>query len=141
MGAPIVDLVAGIGEAVGNLAVKVREAWTGKAVLDSSDQAKLAGLANDLEKIKSDLSAVQIQAINETMQAEAASKNVMQGSWRPTIGFAFAAIVVNNFVLLPYLVKFGAVYLPVPSEVWYALLAVLGVSAAGRSWEKVNDKD
>ncbi len=77
-----------------------------------------------------------LTAINATMQAEAKSEHWMQWSWRPTFGFTACAILVNNYILLPYLSKFGIVPIAVPSEVWLMIMAVLGVAA----WTRGRDK-
>ena len=81
-----------------------------------------------------------ITAVNATMQAEAKSEHWPQYSWRPTIGFTFAAILLNNYLLLPYLKSFGILPLEIPGTVWSAFLVILGAASAGRSWEKVSGK-
>lgn len=77
-----------------------------------------------------------LTAVNATMQAEAKSEHWMQWAWRPTFGFTACAILFNNYILLPYLVKFGAVSIVVPAEVWIMIMAVLGVAAWQRSMTK-----
>lgn len=78
-----------------------------------------------------------IQAVNQTMQVEAKSEHWMQWSWRPTFGFTGASILINNYILVPYFVKYGVVIIPVPMEVWMMLMAVLGVAAWTRGQEKI----
>lgn len=79
-----------------------------------------------------------IQSVNATMQAEAKSEHWAQWLWRPAIGFTFAAILVNNYILLPYAgaMHLGVQPLVIPDSVWTAMLVILGASAAGRSFEK-----
>ena len=72
--------------------------------------------------------------VNTTMQAESKSEHWAQWIWRPIVGFTFCAVLINNYILLPYF-NF-AKQIVVPDQVWYAFLAILGVSAAGRSVEK-----
>jgi len=76
-----------------------------------------------------------IQAVNTTMQAEAKSEHWAQWLWRPVIGFTFAAVLINNYILMPYFQKL-LVPIVVPDNVWTAMLVILGASAAGRSFEK-----
>lgn len=77
--------------------------------------------------------------INETMRAEAQSQHWAQWLWRPTIGFTFAGVLINNYILLPYMQGFGIVPIDIPMHVWTAMLVILGAAAAGRSWEKVSN--
>lgn len=78
-----------------------------------------------------------IQSINQTMQAESRSEHWAQWLWRPVIGFVCGAILVNNYIFLPYLAPLGVVAVEVPSEVWAVILTVLGVAAGTRGAEKV----
>lgn len=109
-----------------------------KLVPDKAEANRLKA-AYAMEAMKQDYSAeiAQMQSINSTMQAEAKSEHWAQWLWRPTVGFTFAAILVNNFILLPYFAHLGVVPLPIPDAVWTAMLVVLGASAATRGWEKV----
>ena len=75
--------------------------------------------------------------VNESMQAESKSEHWAQWLWRPTFGFTGAAILINNYILLPYFSKLGIVPIPVPTEVWLMLMAVLGVAAWTRGQEKI----
>lgn len=79
-----------------------------------------------------------ISAVNATMQAEAKSEHWMQWAWRPTFGFTACAVLVNNYVLLPYLSNVGIKPIEVPSEVWIMIMAVLGVAAWTRGQEKIS---
>lgn len=78
-----------------------------------------------------------ITAVNETMQAEAGSQHWMQWSWRPCFGFTACGVLVNNYILLPYLKPVGIVPIEVPSEVWIMIMAVLGVAAWTRGQENI----
>lgn len=80
--------------------------------------------------------AAVIAAVNATMQAEAKSEHWMQWAWRPTIGFTFAAVLLNNYVLYSYLAQFGVVKLVIHDQVWLAFGAVLGVAA----WVRGRDR-
>jgi hypothetical protein len=77
-----------------------------------------------------------LAAINATMQAEAKSEHWIQWSWRPLFGYTACSILINNYILLPYMAKFGVVALPVPAEVWVMIMAVLGVAAYVRGRDK-----
>jgi len=77
-----------------------------------------------------------LASVNATMQAESKSEHWMQWAWRPFFGFTGAAILINNYILLPYLVHFGVVVITVPAEVWIMIMAVLGVAAYTRGRDK-----
>lgn len=107
-----------------------------KIVPDAGKRDELkAELAKQVEQGNLDVELASINAVNQTMQAEAKSEHWAQWAWRPTIGFTFAAVILNNFVLLPYLQP-HVVAIAIPAEVWTAMLVVLGASAATRGWEK-----
>lgn len=78
-----------------------------------------------------------ISAVNETMRAEAGSQHWMQWSWRPSFGFTACGVLINNYILLPYLKPAGIVPIEVPSEVWVLIMAVLGVAAWTRGQENI----
>lgn len=101
----------------------------------------------DVLKFQADTEALAIKfhteamiAVNATMQAEAKSEHWAQWLWRPTIGFTFAGVLINNYILVAYFASYGVVSIPVPGEVWTAMLVILGAAAAGRSWEKAKEK-
>jgi hypothetical protein len=81
-----------------------------------------------------------LETINSTMREEAKSEHWMQWAWRPTVGFTFSGVIVNNFILLPYLKKFGLVPIDIPGDIWTTMLVVLGVAAGTRGWEKATKK-
>jgi hypothetical protein len=115
----------------------------GKAVKDAvgafkANPEKVLEFEKDMDVALIQFQSSVIASVNATMQAEAKSEHWMQWAWRPTIGFTFAGVLINNYIFLPYFAKFGAVALGVPAEVWTAMLVVLGAAAAGRSWEKAS---
>lgn len=101
-----------------------------------ADPTKVAELEAALQQAQLQYESVALQAVNATMQAEAKSEHWMVWSWRPTFGFSGSAILINNFILLPYLKPVGIVPIEVPSEVWLMIMAVLGVAA----WSHGRDK-
>ena len=80
--------------------------------------------------------AKQIESVNATMREEAKSEHWAQWLWRPVVGFTFSGILINNYILLPYFAKYGFLSLPIPGEVWSAMLVILGVAAGTRGLEK-----
>lgn len=110
-----------------------------KAVPDADKRAELKKeIVEQAMRGEFDTTIKSIEAINETMRAEAQSEHWIQYSWRPAIGFTFCIVIFNNYVILPY---FGwAKEVEVPGEVWNAMLVILGASAAIRGLEKRKGK-
>ena len=65
--------------------------------------------------------------------------NWLQRSWRPILMLSIVAIVVNNYIVLPYLSLFGlpAVELDLPEKLWNLMTLGVGGYIVGRSGEKV----
>lgn len=101
-----------------------------------ADPTKVLELEAALAQATAKFEAEALTAINATMQAEAKSEHWMQWAWRPFFGFTGAAILIDNYILLPYMAKLGVVPLPVPAEVWIMIMAVLGVAAYTRGRDK-----
>ena len=79
--------------------------------------------------------AKEMETVNQTMQSEAKSEHILVWMWRPTLMLCFGLILINNFIIYPYF-KF-ATKIEIPSELFNTFLIIGGVTAAGRSWEKV----
>lgn len=101
-----------------------------------ADPTKVFELQAAIEQATLKCVGESLNAVNATMQAEAKSEHWMQWSWRPTFGYTACAILINNYVLLPYLSKFGIVPIAVQDNVWLMIMAVLGVAAWQRSMTK-----
>ena len=102
-----------------------------------ADPTKVLELETELQTLAIDYEKSVIASVNETMQAEAHSEHWAQWLWRPCFGFTACAILINNYILLPYAEPFGVKPLVIPSEVWLMIMAVLGVAAWTRGTEKI----
>jgi len=118
------------------------------------DKTKVAEIQGQLQELiakgEFDVELAGIQAVNATMQEEARSEHWPQYSWRPAIGFAFAAetgMIGLTFTMLMTKIIFGhglgpdvmpqiTTLITAFSVLFAAQGAILGVSAAGRSFEK-----
>lgn len=114
----------------------------GEAVKDAvsafkADPTKVLELEASIAQATVAYQQTVITAVNETMKAEAGSQHWMQWSWRPLFGFTACGVLVNNYILLPYLKPVGIVPIEVPSEVWIMIMAVLGVAAWTRGQENI----
>ncbi|WP_321402681.1 3TM-type holin [Maridesulfovibrio sp.] len=68
--------------------------------------------------------------------------NWLQRSWRPILMLSIVAIVVNNYLLYPYLSLFWskAPELALPVELWELMKLGVGGYTVGRSGEKIAEK-
>lgn len=75
------------------------------------------------------------------VQAEASSTNPLTSAWRPIMMLSFVAIIVNNYMIYPYLRLFwhDAPVLPLPPDMWDLLKIGVGGYVIGRSVEKTAD--
>ncbi len=102
-----------------------------------ADPTKVLELESALQQAAMDLEKSVVVAVNQTMQAEAQSEHWAQWLWRPFFGFTACGVLINNYILLPYLKHAGIEPINVPSEVWLMIMAVLGVAAWTRGTEKI----
>ena len=139
-GAVNVD-IGGILGGLGTTATAIREAITGKKILDPVEMAKIAA---GLEKIIADAKAGQLK-INE---AEAKSSKMFVAGWRPFIGWTCGVGLIWGFFIHPIWVWLsGLLNIIQPPDVQTAalitiLLGMLGLGTQ-RSYEKkhgVQDK-
>lgn len=75
----------------------------------------------------------------DVLVAEISSDNWLASSWRPILMLSFTAIIVNNYILSPYL---GAMFdfsivLEIPPDMWDLLKIGVGGYIVGRSGEKI----
>lgn len=117
-----------------------------------ADPTKVLEYEKDLEtlrvnaEVKIEEIAVQMEAeytkqqdiVNQTMREEAKSEHFLQWSWRPMIGYLFIIMCFNNYVVLPYLHKYGMLPIELPGEMITAIMIILGVASAGRSAKQAN---
>lgn len=98
--------------------------------------AEVARAEMDLDAKLAAADAAQVAAVNATMQAEAKSEHWAQWNWRPVVGFTFCGTVINNYILYPYMAKLGVVRIDLPTELWMAFMAILGVAAYVRGRDR-----
>lgn len=85
----------------------------------------------------------QIKARAAVIEAEASGHSWLQRNWRPIIMLSFGAILVNNYILVPWLMALGieaVAVLDFPSGFWGLLSLGVGGYIAGRSVEKTIEK-
>jgi hypothetical protein len=111
-----------------------------KAVLDKTEAEKLkvalqTGIMNGEFKEFETL----VNARMNIIMAEAQGKGWLQNNWRPLMMVMFGSIILNNYIVFPYVDLFGykAMALPVPPDLWALLKLGIGGYVVGRSAEKI----
>lgn len=107
-----------------------------KSVKDKDLAVKLK---NDLQMALMDSNNKELKAASEIIVAEARSESFIARNWRPMTMLAFVFIIVNNYILFPYMNLFfdTGVMLDTPPDLWALIKIGLGGYVIGRSGEKV----
>lgn len=110
-----------------------------KAVTDK-DLARQ--LKHDIEMQMIQVLDKELESKRDVIVAEAQGESWLQRSWRPILMLSFVAIIVNNYILSPYLqAMFGfEVMLEIPVDMWELLKIGVGGYIVGRSAEKGIEK-
>lgn len=130
----MIPIIGDIIQAVGGLANKALDKIAGDKISEQAKQELQNNLA--IELLKADWSTVEKQF---DVIIEEAKGGWLQRNWRPLLMLAIVAIVVNNYIIYPYLSLFGApaVVLELPEKLWNLLTIGVGGYVVGRSAEKV----
>lgn len=92
--------------------------------------------AMELASKEAEAEARALESVNATIREEGKSEHWVRWSWRPLIGFTFAGVVINNYILMPYFRNLGLQPIDIPSGIWESMLVILGVAAGTRGLEK-----
>lgn len=123
------SLLSGVKDIIGSLKLPPEV----KAQLEDAVDSR----AHEFAKLELDSAIRTIETVNETMRAEAKSDHWLQWSWRPIVGYTFSAMLLNNYVALPYFKNRGLLPIELPEYVFLAMLSILGVAAWTRGKEKI----
>lgn len=107
-----------------------------QAVEDKDAAAKLKA---DIHSKMLSLQESETASATKVLMAELSGGNWLQRSWRPILMLSIVAIVVNNYLLVPYLTLFGlpATALDLPPELFNLMTVGVGGYVLGRSGEKI----
>ena len=114
---------------------KVVDSVLDKFVSDKSERDRLKSDIN-LALIKDERKILQKAA--ENVKAEIQGESWLQRNWRPLLMLSIVAILVNNYLLFPYLNLFTdkALILDLPHDLFTLLTTGVGGYVVGRSVEK-----
>tara|TARA_R110002167_G_scaffold327956_1_gene534286 strand:- start:9 stop:407 length:399 start_codon:yes stop_codon:yes gene_type:complete len=107
----------------------------GKFIQDKDLQLKLESAIKE-KMLQHEVQFVSYQ--RDIITAEAKSQSSLARNWRPITMLVFVLIILNNYLIYPYIQLFGgtAVQLPIPPDMWDLLKLGIGGYIAGRSVEK-----
>ncbi|WP_422006674.1 3TM-type holin [Pyruvatibacter mobilis] len=102
------------------------------------DRDLAARLKQDLQRLALEREGELARAAGAIIEAEARSEHPLAAQWRPVLMLSITAILINNYLLAPYMeLLFGvAVHLPLPEPMWNLLTVGVGGYVIGRSTEK-----
>lgn len=116
--------------------------------MHTSEEEKLKAMI-EMEKVKNDLQVQiltvhnkEVESAKEVLLAEA-NGSWLQRNWRPVLMLSVVAIIVNNYILFPYMKMIwpkAAVVLELPDGLWTLMQIGVGGYILGRSGEKVTEK-
>lgn len=107
------------------------------------------GLVKDkdlAQKLKAELNTqlidsfmAQLSAQKDVLVAEITSSSFLSANWRPILMLSFTAVIINNYIISPYLqALFGfSVMMDIPPNMWDLLTIGIGGYIVGRSGEKM----
>jgi hypothetical protein len=133
----LTDLVGGIVSGLGDTAIKIRTAITGK---DPALDAKLAQLALELESKKSEAETALLTGQLEINKVEAASTNMFIAGARPALLWVGVLVIFYVYIATPILKACGVTGLPDMNmnDLWPVITGLLGLSGM-RTYEKVRN--
>lgn len=99
-------------------------------------KAKLTEVQNQLTEKLLDYEKQLVKSKADIITAEAQGKSWLQRNWRPILMLSVVAILVNNYIVHPYLPE-AATSLELPDGLWGLLKIGVGGYVIGRSGEKI----
>ena len=117
------DAIAGIS----NIAGKFIEDKDKRNQFEAEARAQMMDLENKVISYQRDI-----------IVAETNSKSFLARNWRPIMMLTFVGIILNNYMIAPYLALFGVPYavMEIPPDMWDLLKLGISGYIVGRSAEK-----
>jgi hypothetical protein len=104
------------------------------------DKDKANDLAHKLSTLAGDRHQSLMMAQIEVNKLDAQSGNWFQAGWRPAVGWVCVGGMVNNFILLPYMMALNTNIVPMDwASMSTVLMGLLGLGTL-RTIEKIKDK-
>lgn len=123
----MIGLIASLLPVVGNVLDRVLPDTVEKDKVKAELQAQMLQHSSEIEK-----------AAASVVVAEAKGESWLQRNWRPVTMMSFVVIIINNYILVPWLQTLGlpAVSLDIPPDMWSLLQIGIGGYIVSRGAEK-----
>lgn len=138
LGSSIVGLIGGAIKPVTDMVDNLHTSDAEKQQVKN----ELRRLENNITSKVLDYEKMLLQSKTELVGAEIRGRSWLQRNWRPLLMLSVVAIIVNNYILFPYLSAFGmeeAQMLELPNGLWTLLTTGVGGYVVGRSGEKISE--
>lgn len=130
----IKSAASGLLEPVGRIVDDLHTSDEEKLLL----KAQLAQAQGQVEARLYESETARLVAVNQTMQAETKSDGKLSRNWRPLFGLSFGVqLWFMWYVIASRGLEGVQMIAALPDLYWFSNLALLGVVAGGRSWEKI----
>jgi hypothetical protein len=128
---PIKGLIGEIGSVIDNVHTSEEERSAAKAKLRALETEATAQVLAHAETL--------FQSQRDVLVAEIQGESWLQQAWRPITMLVFVFIILNNYVIVPYVSAFGGTVpaLEIPNGMWALLNVGIGGYIASRGIEKV----
>lgn len=103
------------------------------------DKDAAAEMKHEIENKLAERMELELESKRDIIVAEAQSEHWITSAWRPITMLSFVFILMNNYVLVPYAIAFGA-ELPsveIPPDMYTLLTIGIGGYVASRGGEKM----
>lgn len=102
------------------------------------NKAKQAEFMVELQRTLMEYVSSNEQARASLIMGEIQGESWLQRNWRPVLMLSIVSIVVNNYILTPYIALFFSVNvaLDLPEKLWNLMMIGVGGYIPGRSLEK-----
>lgn len=103
---------------------------------------ELAMIENNIVSKVLDYETAKVNAQRDIIVAEAEGKSWLQRNWRPMLMVSITAIIVNNYIIFPYVSIWTdkVVVLELPKALFGLMTVGVGGYIVGRSGEKIIEK-
>jgi len=105
-------------------------------------EQEMTKIENEMTKEINKTYRKELEEKGSIIEAEAKSEHFLTSNWRPILMLIFGFIVLNNYVLVPYMeLMFDvSVNLEIPPDMWAILKLGIGGYIAGKSGEVITGR-
>jgi len=131
LGGPIKGLISAVGAVIDDVHTSEEEKLGAKATRKALQTEATAQVLSHAETL--------FQSQRDVLVAEIQGDSWLQRAWRPITMLVFVFIILNNYVIVPYVSAFGGTVpsLEIPNGMWALLNVGIGGYIVSRGAEKI----